>query len=492
MASILLQLRGHLHQYKRQGSNSMKVIILGAGIIGISTAWHLLELGHEVTVVDRQPDAALETSFANAAQISVSYCEPWANKDAPLKALKWMFSNEAPLLFRPQLPTFGPSAKYGGGWLQWRWGLQFLAQCNDAAFERNVAQIVALGAYSHVALKEIVKTTSIDYNRLECGIAHYYTDQHSFDAAGDAAALMQKYGVERQVVSKDELLKIEPALKSFAEQIVGGTYTPSDESGDARVFTQELARLCYARGAEFLFNQEVVALNKVNNAIQSVAIRQINKPAIAENASKNGAKNDSTTSNAGNTIKNLTADAIVVACGSYSAPLLRTVGVDVPIYPGKGYSATFKILRPELAPKVSMIDDHVKCAVSRLGDELRVAGTIEVGGYDTSLTTPLAQARCHMLAKRIETVLPGVCDTRTEEEGGAPHFWTGLRPATPTNIPYIGKTSVGKLWVNAGHGTLGWTHGAGSGKAIAELISGKQPEIAHGAAGHEFKFYGFA
>ena len=455
----------------------MKVIVLGAGIIGISTAWHLLEQGHEVTVVERQPDAALETSFANAAQISVSYCEPWANKDAPLKALKWMFSKEAPLLFRPQLPTFGPTAKFGGGWLQWRWGLQFLGQCNDAAFERNVQQIVALGAYSHAALKDVVAATGITYNRLECGIAHYFTDQHALDSAGEAAELMQKYGVKRQILSRDALLKIEPALSSFASQIVGGTYTASDESGDARVFTQELARRCFARGAQFKFGYTVVKLNKEKNSIKSIAIEAINTPATVLNDALKK--------------QTLIADAYVVACGSYSAPLLRTVGVDVPIYPGKGYSATFKILDPKRAPTVSMIDDQVKCAISRLGDQLRVAGTIEVGGYDTSLNTDLAKARCKMLARRVEQVLPGVCDTRSEEEGGSPHFWTGLRPATPTNIPYIGKTSVTNLWINAGHGTLGWTHGAGSGKALAELMSGKTPEIAHGRAGHQFRFYGF-
>ena len=455
----------------------MKVIVLGAGIIGISTAWHLLEQGHEVTVVERQPDAALETSFANAAQISVSYCEPWANKDAPLKALKWMFSKEAPLLFRPQLPTFGPTAKFGGGWLQWRWGLQFLGQCNDAAFERNVQQIVALGAYSHAALKDVVAATGITYNRLECGIAHYFTDQHALDSAGEAAELMQKYGVKRQILSRDALLKIEPALSSFASQIVGGTYTASDESGDARVFTQELARRCFARGAQFKFGYTVVKLNKEKNTIKSIAIEAINTPATVLNDALKK--------------QTLIADAYVVACGSYSAPLLRTVGVDVPIYPGKGYSATFKILDPKRAPTVSMIDDQVKCAISRLGDQLRVAGTIEVGGYDTSLNTDLAKARCKMLARRVEQVLPGVCDTRLEEEGGSPHFWTGLRPATPTNIPYIGKTSVTNLWINAGHGTLGWTHGAGSGKALAELMSGKTPEIAHGRAGHQFRFYGF-
>ena len=459
----------------------MKVIVLGAGIIGVSTAWHVLELGHEVTVVDRQPDAALETSFANAGQISVSYCEPWANKDAPLKALKWMFSNESPLLFRPQLPTFGPFAKFGGGWQQWRWGMQFLGQCNDAAFERNVQQIVALGAYSHLALKDIVDATNIDYNRLEQGIAHYFTDQYALDAAGEAALLMQKYGVNRQVLGRDEILKIEPALKSFASHIVGGTYTASDESGDARVFTQKLAELCAARGAEFLYGHDVVALNKIENAIKSVAVKAINTEARGLNKHKNEASQ----------VKNLSADAYVVACGSYTAPLLRRVGVDVPIYPGKGYSATFKILKPQLAPNVSMIDDQAKCAITRLVYQLRVAGTIEIGDYDNTIDSDLSQIRCRMLTKRVETVLPGVCDTRSVEEGGSPNYWAGLRPATPTNIPIIGKTSVGKLWVNAGHGTLGWTHGAGSGKALAELIAGKTPKIAQGKVGHQFKFYGF-
>ena len=172
------------------------------------------------------------------------------------------------------------------------------------------------------------------------------------------------------------------------------------------------------------------------------------------------------------------ADQVVVACGSYTPALLRTVGVNLPIYPGKGYSATFDILRPEDAPQVSTIDDAKKIAITRLGNKIRVAGTIEVGGYDLTLDSPLARARCHMLARRVEEVWPGMCDTRTEEQGGNPHFWTGLRPATPTNIPYIGQTKVGGLWVNAGHGTLGWTHGAGSGKALAEAMVGRTPDMA--------------
>lgn len=428
----------------------MKTLVLGAGIIGISTAWHLAERGHEVIVVDRQPDAALETSFANAAQISVSYCEPWANRHAPAKLVKWMFRNDAPLLFRPRLD-----------WQQWRWGLEFLAQCNDAAFERNVQQLVALGAYSHAALKDVVGATGITYNRLERGIAHFYTDQKAFDDAGVAAGLMQKYGVDRKVVSREELFAIEPAFRNF-DRIVGGTYTASDESGDARVFTQELARLCAARGVQFLFGRDVERLETAGGEIAAVRVRD----------------------RATGVVQRLVADDVVVACGSYTAPLLRQVGVDLPIYPGKGYSATFKLKNPADAPFVSTIDDEVKVAMSRLGDELRVAGTIEVSGYDATLDSQLAQDRCRMLAERIEEVLPGVCDTRLPEEGGDPKFWTGLRPATPTNIPYIGRTKVGGLWVNAGHGTLGWTHGAGSGKAMAELISGRMPRM-------DFNFYGF-
>ena len=434
----------------------MTVIVLGAGIIGVSTAWHLLERGHDVIVVERQSDAAMETSFANAAQISVSDCEPWASPGTPLKALKWMLQDDAPLLFKPRLD-----------WQQWRWSWLFLRQCTHAAFERNVQQIVALGAYSHAALKDVVRNTGIDYHRLERGIAHFYTDPQAFEMAGEASELMRKYGVERTLVSTKELLRIEPAYASFAHRIVGGTYTASDESGDARVFTQALAGRCLERGARFLYGHDIEGLNTVAGAIDSVAV-------CARAMDLNGRKPF-----------NLKAEAVVVACGSYSAPLLRTVGVDLPIYPGKGYSATFKILKPEAAPYVSVIDDDNKCAISRLGDVLRVAGTIEIGGWDTSLSSPLARTRCAMLARRVEEVLPGVCDTRLEAEGGTPSFWTGLRPATPTNIPYIGQSPIHGLWVNAGHGSLGWTHGAGSGKALAELISGEQPATGFG-------FYGMA
>lgn len=428
----------------------MRVVVLGAGIIGVSTAWHLLQRGHEVTLVDRQPDAGLETSFGNAAQISVSYCEPWANRAAPLKALKWLFDPEGPLKFRPQLDP-----------AQWAWGLQFLAQCNDTAFERNVAQLVALGSYSHAALKNVVASTGLQYNRLTKGIAHYYTSQKSFDDAGSAAELMRRHGVNRKLVTKDELLRIEPALRGFADRIVGGTYTESDESGDCLAFTQQLAQRCRDQGMQSLMGHDIERLQASGGQISGVTVR------------------DRSTGRS----RALQADAYVVAAGSYTTALLRQVGVRVPIYPGKGYSATLKLLKPEAASQVSLLDDQLKIAISRLGDRLRVAGTIELGGFDLSLDTPLARTRAAMLVKRIEEVFPGVADTRLPEEGGDPQFWTGLRPATPTNIPLIGRTKVGKLWINAGHGTLGWTHGAGSGKALAELISGEVPAM-------DFGFYG--
>lgn len=422
----------------------MKVIVLGAGIIGISTAWYLLEEGHEVTVVDRQPDAALETSFANGAQISVSFCEPWANAGAPLKVLKWLARDDSPLLFRPKLD---PN--------QWRWGLSFLGQCTDAAFERNVAQLVALGRYSHESLKALVADTGIEYDRLERGILHFFSSQQDLEAGAAGAELMRRHGVDRRVLDREQVLKIEPALAAYGPKLFGGTYTPSDESGDARVFTQKLAQLCAARGARFLYGHAIDGLDREGGRIASARVRD----------AQTGER------------QTLRGDAFVAAMGSYTAPLLRPLGVCLNIYPAKGYSATLRLKVPERASVVSMIDDARKIAISRLGDHVRIAGTAELAGYDTSLDTATAKVRCAALVSRYEQLFPGVADT-TE-----PHFWTGLRPSTPTNIPYIGRSTIANLWVNAGHGTLGWTHGAGSGRALAELMSGKRPAL-------NFGFYG--
>ncbi|MBP6902453.1 MAG: D-amino acid dehydrogenase [Burkholderiaceae bacterium] len=427
----------------------MKVLVLGAGIIGVSTAWHLLNEGHEVTVVDRQPDAALETSFANGAQISVSFCEPWASADAPFKVAKWLLRDDSPLLFRPRLDPH-----------QWRWGLSFLGQCSDAAFERNVRQLVALGRYSHESLKGVVAATGIEYQRLERGILHFFSSAADFESGASAAELMRRHGVDRRVLSRDEVLKVEPALAAFGPNIHGGTFTPSDESGDARVFTQKLAELCRARGARFLHETAISGLNRSGDAIGGVRVHHL----------RHGSR------------QTLTADAYVAALGPYTAPLLRQVGLWLNIYPAKGYSATLKLKRPDDASVVSLLDDTRKIAISRLGDQIRIAGTAELAGYDSSLDGSTARARCAALVRRYEELFPGVADT------SEPNYWTGLRPSTPTNIPYIGRSRLANLWLNAGHGTLGWTHGAGSGQALAELISGKRPAL----AGSGFGFCGDA
>ncbi|MDT9001932.1 D-amino acid dehydrogenase [Paucibacter sp. APW11] len=425
----------------------MKVVVLGAGIIGISTAWYLLEEGHEVTVVDRQDDAALETSFANGAQISVCFCEPWANAGAPFKVAKWLLRDDSPLLFRPKLD---PN--------QWRWGLSFLTQCTTAAFERNVESLVQLGRYSHRAQKALVDKTGIEYNRIERGILHFFSSQADFDNGVAAAEIMRRHGVDRRVLDHDEVLKIEPALAGFQGRVYGGTYTPSDESGDARVFTQKLARLCAERGATFLYGHDILALEHSGGEISGVQI-----------ASRASGKKQS-----------LKADSYVVALASYAPALLKPLGECLNIYPAKGYSATLRLKKPEAASVVSLLDDTRKIAISRLGDHIRIAGTAELNGFDLSLDNPTAKVRCDALVKRYEELFPGVADLSER------NYWTGLRPSTPTNIPYIGRSKkVRNLWINAGHGTLGWTHGAGSGLLMAELMAGRRPEI-------DFGFYGDA
>jgi D-amino-acid dehydrogenase len=422
----------------------MKVIVLGAGIIGVATAWYLLEEGHDVTVVERQPEAALETSFANGAQISVCFCEPWANAGAPFKVARWMLQDDSPLLFRPRLDPH-----------QWRWALSFLGQCNDAAFARNVQQLVALGRYSHESLKSVVAQTGIEYNRLERGILHFFSSAADYESGIAAASLMRQHGVDRRVLGRDEVLQVEPALRAFGDRIHGGTYTPSDESGDARVFTQKLAERCVAHGAKFLYGHDVLGFDKAGSKIAGVVVGDRSMPSRTT----------------------LTGDHVVVAAGSFTAPLLRPLGIWLNIYPAKGYSATLRLKRPEDASVVSLLDDTRKIAISRLGDHVRIAGTAEMAGYDTRIDSATSRVRCEALVRRYEQLFPGVADTRQ------PQFWAGLRPSTPNNLPYIGRSKISNLWLNAGHGTLGWTHGAGSGRALAELISGRRPELEFGFCG---------
>ena len=415
----------------------MKVIVLGAGIVGTATAWFLNKAGHEVTVLERQPGAARETSFANGGQISVSHAEPWANPSAPLKILQWLGREDAPLLFRLR-----PE------WLQWKWGLHFLRECTSARTAANIRQIVAIAEYSRQTLQAVRAETGIEYDALTRGILHFYTDPGEFEASLPAARLMRELGCPRESVGPDDVVKIEPALAGMREKIVGGDYTATDESGDVHKFTTGLAARAAAAGVDFRYNTTVTRL-LVEGAGAAARI------AAAEIIDGDGRH------------RTLRADAFVVALGCFSQPLLKPLGIDLLIYPGKGYSATYRITDPSAAPTVSLTDDGHKLVFSRLGDSLRVAGTCELNGYSRALNS----ARCEALTRRTRELFPQACDY------GNPIYWTGLRPLTPSNVPYIGRTRYPNLYLNTGHGTLGWTMGCGSGKAIADIVSGRQPEV---------------
>ena len=421
----------------------MKVIVLGAGIVGTSSAWFLHKAGHDVTVIERQPGAAQETSFANGGQISVSHAEPWANPSAPLKVLKWLGKNDAPLLFRPR-PEL----------LQWLWALSFLRECTQKRTDNNIRQIVAISEYSRKTLQNLRAETGIAYDCETKGILHFYTDQKEFDISLPAAKLMRDLGCPRDSISADEVIKIEPALVSIRDKIVGGDFTQTDESGDVYKFTVGLAKKSADAGVDFQFNTSVTRL-LIEGSGASAKITGVE---VIDCFGRH---------------KVLHADAFVIAMGSFSQALLKPIGIHLMIYPGKGYSATYDIVKPDQAPTISLTDDGYKLVISRLGDRLRIAGTCEINGYSRELNS----ARCEAITRRTRELFPDACDY------DSPTYWAGLRPLTPSNVPYIGKTKYSNLFLNTGHGTLGWTMGAGSGRAIAEIVSGRVPEV-------DFKFIG--
>ncbi len=417
----------------------MKVIVLGGGLIGTTSAWYLRQAGHEVTVMDRQPGVAMETSFANGGQISVSHAEPWANPRAPFKILRWLAREDAPLLFRLRADA-----------AQWRWGLRFLMECLPSRTRSNTVQLVRLGLYSRGALQALRREAKLHYDELEKGILHFYSRAEEFDAAQRSAQLMREQGCEIELVDKEQILKIEPALKNALPYIAGASIAPRDESGDAHQFTQALARHAAEHGVEFRYGTSV-------RAIQGGRGGSVRVEGVLCSQAEGGVARETMA----------TADAYVVALGSYSPLLLRPLGIHLNLYPAKGYSATLPVERPELAYSVSLTDDEHKLVFSRLGQRLRIAGTAEFTGYDTSLNP----VRCQALVKRLLQLFPGIADPAKAL------FWAGLRPATPSNLPYIGKTRYSNLFLNTGHGTLGWTHSCGSGRALADIISGNVPEV---------------
>lgn len=411
----------------------MKVLILGAGVVGVSSAWYLSKAGHEVTVVDRQPEAGLETSFANGGQISVSHAEPWSNPHAPMRALSWMGREDAPLLFRLRCDP---------ALFDWSW--RFLRECPPGRTRENIRDIVRLALYSRDELGRLREETGIRYDHLQRGILHVYTNQKEFEGAIEAARIMREFGCERYPVDADKCVEIEPALRASRPILVGGDYTAADESGDALVFTQKLAELCRARGVAFRFGTTVERLTQAGGRVSGVIV-----------GSDSGRET-------------LHADAYVVALGSYSPLVLRPLGVRVPVYPAKGYSATIPLSGKSVAPTVAMTDDGHKIVFSRLGQRLRVAGTAEFNGYNTELN----DVRCQALITRTHQLFPEL------SPAGEPEFWCGLRPSTPSNVPFVGAARLPNLFLNTGHGTLGWTMACGSGRVLADIVSGRKPEVA--------------
>jgi D-amino-acid dehydrogenase len=411
----------------------VRVLVLGAGVIGTTAAWFLRAAGHEVTVLERQPIAGNETSFANGGQIAVSHAEPWSNPAAPLKILRWLGQPDAPLLFRPR-----------ADWHQWRWGMQFLIECLPSRNRRNLLRSLAISKYSGAALRELRRATGIVYDELQRGILQVYTDREGFEHAVRAAELVRGYGLAREVKTPDECVALEPALKARRDWIVGATYTSTDESGDAHKFTRALAALGAEKGIEFRYGVTIESIAVADNAVRGVrAVNEANRKEV------------------------LAADAYVVCLASYTPKLLDPIGIRTLIYPAKGYSATLPIVAPDRAPQVSLTDDAKKLVFTRLGDRLRVAGTAELAGYDLALDP----VRCEALTRRTVEWFGDAVDARRVE------YWAGLRPATPSNVPYIGRTRYPNLYLNTGHGTLGWTMAAGSGKALARIVSGQADDL---------------
>ena len=411
----------------------MNVVVLGAGLLGVTSAYFLRQLGHDVVVVDRQATPAAETSFANGGQISVSHAEPWANPSAPLKVLQWLGKEDAPLLFRLRADA-----------RQWLWGLQFLRECTPERTRHNIGQIVRLGTYSRDTLQQLRRDVGLDYDQRTQGILHFYTSDKEFASAEAPAAQMRALGCDRRVISADEAVRIEPALASVRGQLAGATYTAEDESGDANRFARELVARCEAVGVRFLMSHTVTALREAGGAIDHVEA-----------------------TDAEGRFQRIRGDAYVMAMGSLSPLLAAPLGIRLPIYPAKGYSVTLPVADASKAHQVSLTDDEYKLVFSRLGDRLRIAGTAELNGYDRDLN----RVRCEAIVRRVEALFPGAGDTSRAQ------FWTGLRPATPSNVPIIGRSKLPNLYLNTGHGTLGWTHACGSGKSIARIVSGLTPEV---------------
>lgn len=405
----------------------MRVLVLGAGVVGATAAYHLMRDGHAVEVIDRQPGAGLETSFANGGQVSASHATPWATPHTPWKALRWLGREDAPLVFRAA--RWDPAL--------WLWLARFLANCTPARTRVNTERTVRLALYSRESLKALRDALGLEYDAERRGILHIFRDPREYDAACVSAEMMADAGLPQTIMDRESLVQMEPALRSAAPRLIGGILSPDDESGDAHAFTAAMARLATEGGAVFHTGETILGLEVEGRRIAAVRTDKCRH----------------------------TADAYVLSLGSWSPLVARDAGLRLPIYPAKGYSITVPVTG--LAPHVSITDDEHKLVYSRLGNRLRAAGTAELAGWDNTLN----RQRALVVRDRAQELFPEAGDYEQAE------LWCGLRPKTPDSVPYVGPTPLPNLWLNTGHGTLGWTMAVGSARIIADLIAGRRPEI---------------
>jgi D-amino-acid dehydrogenase len=406
----------------------MKILVLGAGVVGTTTAYYLRQAGHEVTVLDRQPAAGMETSFANAGQVSPGYSAPWSGPGVPLKAVKWMLMTHRPLVIRPLLDPF-----------MWRWMMLMLRNCTEAAYHVNKGRMVRLAEYSRDSLIALRAETGLHYDDRQRGTLQLFRTQKQLDHIPEDTRVLDEGGVPYEVLDQAGCLAAEPALAQAHGSFLGGLRLPGDETGDAHQFTQRLAALASQQGVVF---QQGITVERIDHDAGRVTA------VIA-----NGAPH--------------TADHYVVAMGSFSRRLLTPLGIDIPVYPVKGYSITIPIEQESGAPVSTVMDETYKVAITRLGDRIRVGGTAELAGFSAVLSEP----RRATLAFSVSDLFPKGGDVRKAT------FWTGLRPMTPDGTPIIGATPYANLSLNTGHGTLGWTMSCGSARVLADLVSGARPDI---------------
>ncbi|QDC01301.1 D-amino acid dehydrogenase [Mesorhizobium sp. 8] len=410
----------------------MKVLVLGSGVIGVTSAWYLAEAGHEVTVIDRQPGPALETSFANAGEVSPGYSSPWAGPGVPVKAVKWLLMKYGPLIIRPALDPH-----------MWSWVFKMLRNCTAERYAVNKSRMVPIAEYSRDVLKALRASTNIAYDDRAKGTLQLFRKQYQLDGIGGDVEVLKQYGVPFNVLDQDGCIAAEPGLGAVREKFVGGLQLPGDETGDCQMFTTRLAEIATAAGVKFEYGVTVKAINTDKGRVTGVSTSAGEK----------------------------TADTYVMAMGSYSPVWMRKLGQPIPVYPIKGYSITVPIVNAKAAPESTVMDETYKIAITRLGDRIRVGGTAAIAGYDLSLQ----QGRREALEHSVGDLFPGAGDL------GAATFWTGLRPMTPDGPPIIGASKYSNLYLNTGHGTLGWTMACGSGRVLADIISGRKPDVDAGA-----------